>query len=246
MIETFKAARLRERTRYGSAPKPATVNRELALFKTVLNRAVNDGLLDRNPCRKVKLLAENNARDRVLTPEEFSRLLETAASYLRPILRLAYSTAACEGEILALTWDKVDLRKGLLTIGPEHSKNRPRTVPLSAEMVDMLAGLPRSLRTRAVFLRHGRPVKSIRGSFTAATARAGLDGLWFHDLRHCAITSMRKAGVPDRVIMKISGHKTLRMLDRYDKIDLADLRGAVNQTATYTATRPESEAERKL
>jgi len=47
---------------------------------------------------------------------------------------------------------------------------------------------------------------------------------------------MRKAGVPDRVIMQISGHKTLLMLHRYDNIDNDDILEAVNKTATYTAT----------
>ena len=52
-------------------------------------------------------------------------------------------------------------------------------------------------------------------------------GIVFHDLRHTFNTNMRKAGVVESVIMKITGHSTREMFDRYNTVDLGDVRGAV-------------------
>jgi integrase len=244
MIETYRTKRQKEPSYRAIKTAPATINREMALLKTVLNRAVDDGLLDRNPMKKIKMMKENNARDRVLTPEEFHKLFVCSPPHLRPIIFLAYNTAMCITEILTLTWDRVDLKKREITLRDEDTKKRPRKVPMSDIVLAMFRSLPRSLIHPQVFLRHGNPVKSIREAFNAAVKRTGLDALWFHDLRHSAITNMRKAGVPDRVIMTISGHKTLWMLHRYDKIDMDDMLEAVNKTATSTATKPQ-EGENK-
>ncbi len=244
-IKTYITKRKKMRTRFGKAVAPATINRELALLKTVLNWAVNDDMLDKNPMRSVKLLPEQNARDRTLTPDEFRRLYDCAASHLKPILILAYYTAMCKTEILELTWDRVDLERRQIILEDEHTKKRPRKVPIPENVANMFQSLPRSLKHDRVFLRKGRPIKSIKETFKSAARQASLEDLWFHDLRHTAITNMRKAGVPDRVIMTISGHKTLWMLHRYDKIDEEDLREAVNKTATYTATNPKKDDAQK-
>ncbi len=73
--------------------------------------------------------------------------------------------------------------------------------------------------------------------FEGCSGGRSIEGLTFHDFRHTAITNMRKADGPDRVIMIISGHKTLAMLDRYGRIDGEDLLLAMAETATYAATR---------
>ena len=63
----------------GKTIRPATVNRELACMKTMLNRAVRHGKLDINPISNVKKLPENNIRMRVLALEEFERLLDACS-----------------------------------------------------------------------------------------------------------------------------------------------------------------------
>ena len=59
--------------------------------------------------------------------------------------------------------------------------------------------------------------------------RGTKDGFVFHDTRHCFNTNMRKSGVPESVIMKITGHSTREMFLRYDTVDATDKRKAVNQ-----------------
>jgi integrase len=58
----------------------------------------------------------------------------------------------------------------------------------------------------------------------------------FHDLRHCAVTNLRKAGVNDSVIMSISGHKTYAMFKRYNRIDRKDREDAFKQVEKFNDT----------
>ncbi len=74
-----------------------------------------------------------------------------------------------------------------------------------------------------VFNRQGEPIKDFRESWAQACARAGVPNLHFHDLRRRAVRNMRRAGVPQVVRMKISGHKTDSMERRYNIVDADDI-----------------------
>ena len=65
---------------------------------------------------------------------------------------------------------------------------------------------------------------------TAAKVKGGIT---FHDLRHTYVTYMRKAGVPESVIMKITGHSTREMFDRYNTVDADDAKDAIERFSGY-------------
>lgn len=144
MVEAYRQKRLSEPS--GRTPqfltKPATVNREVACLKTIFNKAVTNGKADRNPVMGVKLLKENNERDRILSPEEYIRLLAHCPVHLKPVVRLAYHAGMRQGEILNLTWGQVDLKEGFIRLRPEDTKtNEGRLVPLNHELVQMFKAM---------------------------------------------------------------------------------------------------------
>jgi integrase len=91
----------------------------------------------------------------------------------------------------------------------------------------------RCLGHNRVFTYGGRPIKGIRTAFLRACRQAGLQDFRFHDLRHTFNTNMRKAGVPQSVIMKMTGHKAAAMFKRYNTVDLEDGQEACRKLDEY-------------
>jgi integrase len=231
LVEAYKQKRLAEPSYRKHQTKPATVNRELACLKTIFNKG-KDGKTERNPVNGVKMLKENNERDRVLSQEEYARLLAYCPAYLRPVVMLAYQTGTRRGEILKLTWGMVDLKKRGINLTPEVCKtNEGRFVPLKKEMVEVFKSMPQGLPGVAVFTRGGKPITSstIRVGLDIGCKRAGIENFTFHDLRHTFNTNAFMAGVPIPIIMKITGHKSLTMFKRYTTITTEDLKAAVSK-----------------
>jgi len=101
--------------------------------------------------------------------------------------------------------------------------------------MDMLRDLAkmRSLSTNHVFLYDGHPMKQLSRTFRTALREAGIKDFRFHDLRHCASTNLRRAGVDMATAMKIVGHKSKKMWKRYNAIEESDLLGAARKLNTY-------------
>jgi integrase len=218
------------------------VDQEVAAARTMINKAFHNDMVGAEVIRtfmKVdKLLKRNaNARDKIITPEQFFILMSHLPRHARGILATAFYTGMRKGEILSLTWDKVDVKKKFILLDAEDTKDgEPRRVPLCDELAKILEGIPRPIHTNHVFLYRGKPIRDIRTSFKTALKAAGMDygrkkreGVVFHDLRHTFNTLMRKAGVAESVIMSITGHSTREMFDRYNKIDEDDTRLAISK-----------------
>lgn len=230
LVEAYRQRRLGEPS--GRTPQtltaPATVNREIACFKTIFSKAMKNGKAERNPVVGVKLLKENNERERILSLDEYIRLVTECPAYLKPIVKLAYHAGMRKSEILNLTWEKVDLKEGFIRLKAEDTKTRePRSVPLSPELVEMLKTMPRGLPGVKVFMREGQPIKSIREIFDAACKRAGIEDFTFHDFRHTAINNWRLQGHDYFRIMAASGHKTMAVFKRYNRVSEDELKTLV-------------------
>ncbi len=221
----------------------ATVDQDLETAKTMAIKAFDNDIISGDALKvfkRVKKLLPHpnaNARDRILSREEYDRLMEQAKPHLKPIIATGYFTGMREGEILGLTWDKVDLKERVIRLDAEDTKDREkRDIPIFDELYDILKGLPRSLQDNHVFLYNGKRIRDIYGTLRTACRKAGIaygrfvkGGFVFHDLRHTFNTNMRKAGVADSVIMKITGHSTREMFDRYNKIDRQDAEDAMGK-----------------
>jgi len=224
----------------------ATIDDEITQAKMIVNKAFQNKLISSDTLmsfRNVKkLLKQNaNARDRVLSTSEFDSLLANAETHIRPILLTAYWTGLRKGEILKLTWNKVDLKKRLITLEAEDTKTRePRKAPIPEPLHDALCSMPRAIHDNHVFLYKGKPIKDIITSLKTACKKAGIvwgknkeGGFIFHDLRHTANDNMREAGIDQLVRMHITGHKTDVMDRRYSHVKSRELHQAADRLNNF-------------
>ena len=92
-----------------------------------------------------------------------------------------------------------------------------------------------------LFTRGKKPIRDFRISWESLCDKAGVSGLLFHDLRRSAVRNMIRRGVPERVAMMISGHKTRSVLDRYNIVGGSDLADAARRIERGRLQSVESE-----
>lgn len=207
------------------AVSAGTVIRELAYLSAIINHARREwGINVPNPVQMVRKPQSPQARVRVLTDEEVSKLLQALepigrrSHWTKPVVQLALATAMRRGELLALRWEHIDLI-GRTAFLPDTKNGDSRTVPLSTAAVQVLAELPRHI-TGVVF-----PVEffTLDAAFKRGVRRAGLEGIRFHDLRRTAITRMAEK-LPNVIeLAAVSGHKSLMVLKRYYRPTASEL-----------------------
>jgi integrase len=191
------------------------------------------------PFRKLRGMLRKgaNARKRVLTPAEYQGLYGNLKNHLKPVVAVAWWSGMRQGEILKLTWDKVDLNKRLIRLKAEDTKeDRAKVVPIARPLRDILLTLPGRAAEGFVFTYAGKPLRDITQGIGAACVASGIvygrfkdQGFVFHDLRRGFITYARKAGVERNVIMAITGHSGKGDMNRrYDQVDDVDLLKAVD------------------
>lgn len=232
-VEAFRMAR---KLPNGKFPSLSTVNYDHAMLKHCLSLAERRGLISINVAKKVTLPTPDNERDRILSSEEWERLYNAAADHLKPILLVAYQLGMRLGEILNLTWDRVDLNRGFIKLRGKDTKSKDsREVPIASGVLDALRKLNkvRQLHCPFVFLYEGQSIQGIKRAFGGACKRAGIENFRFHDLRHCAATNLRRAGVDTLTAMKIVGHKSEKMHRRYNSVSQADLTQASQKLNSY-------------
>jgi integrase len=228
----------------------ATVDYELSVVKTMVSRGIDNDKLDANalkPFRRTKKLLRrrSNARERTLEVQEYLRLLDAAPAHLKPILIVAYNTGMRKGEILGLRWDQVDLKKKMIALSADDTKEeKPKRIPLNHHVVDTLESLKKvPIISRGgglvskVFTFHGEPIDdNFRKSLIAACKASGITygmnmagGFRFHDIRATVKTNMLRAGVDKALRDIILGHSLEGMDPHYLRPSDDDLYGAITR-----------------
>jgi hypothetical protein len=162
---------------------------------------------------------------------------------------IAYETVwRCRSEILTLTSDRVNVEGGRIRLDGADSKNgqpwtaylSPATTKLLVEQRARVEALDRQLKRiiNDVFVHEngrlrGRRICEFRKAWRRACRHAGRVGLLLHDLRRSDVRSLIRSRTPEGVAMKISGHKTRAIFDRYNIVSEADLREAAKRRAQF-------------
>jgi integrase len=214
----------------------ASINRELAILKRAYTLAIRGGKLLPAHRPYIAMLAEHNIRTGFFEAEQFAAVKAKLPAALQPIAEFAYLTGwRVQSEILPLEWRHVDLKAGTVTLDVGSTKNDAgRTLYLTAALRTLLEAQKAIADTFKakdtivpfVFHRHGARVKVLYGAWRSACVKAELPGKLLHDLRRTAVRNYVRAGVPERVAMALSGHKTRSVFDRYDIVSPGDLQAA--------------------
>jgi integrase len=196
--------------------------------------AVQDGRLSTTPY--IPTLEEDNARQGFVDHGAFTALRENLPEYLRDPITFLYLSGWRLGEMKALEWRDVDLAGKIVRLRPEISKNKDgRVLPLSGGLFEIMerAHATRRLDCPFVFHRNGEPIGDFRKAWSTACKAAGLSPVLVHDLRRTAVRNMVRAGIPDRIAMSLSGHKTRSIFDRYNIVSETDLLQATERLQSH-------------
>jgi len=247
-LQAYATARLAE----GAAPQ--TVRNQLNALKHAFRLAKRAGKVVTVP--EFPLLAPAGVRTGFFEPDDFAALMTELSAPLRAPVEFAYLTGWRKAEVLHLTWDRVDFTAGMVRLDVGTTKTGAgRTFPFTALprlkvlLEEQQAHTKKIQRrtgqiTRNVFHRNGAPIKDFYEAWANACDRAARDakgvivraqliGRVFHDLRRTAVRNLVRAGVPEHTAMKLSGHKTRSVFDRYDIVSERDLADGVAKLATF-------------
>jgi integrase len=240
-VQSFVVERLKAGASNGE------INRELTVLKRAFNLGLQHELVVRKPA--IRMLKEPSARHGFFERAEYERLLAKLPDYLRPVITFAFWTGwRMRSEILPLAWDQVDLEKSTVRLWAGSTKNSEgRVISLPAELRGLLEKLWTDHTTswascRFVFHRAGQRIKSFGDAWKSGCKQAGLEGRIPHDFRRTAARNMVRAGIPERVVMHLLGHKTRSMLDRYNIVNEADLAEAAKRLDAAFSSRPSVDA----
>lgn len=206
-----------------------TVNGSLRLLRRMLSIAHEDGKIQIVP--KIRMLKAGPARKGFLAKESFDTLIGFIPPNLKPLITFLYYCGVRLGEAKQIQWSQVDLDAALIRLEEDQTKNsEARILPLPNVLVQMLEEIePKEGEVfNATNLRktwHKACVAAKLGTLTKVEGIAdpSYTGLIIHDLRRSAIKNLMKAGVNEKVAMKISGHKTRYVFDRYHIVDTEDV-----------------------
>jgi integrase len=229
-LETYRNRRKATPLANGKPRINATVNREMAALKHMLNKAVEWGLLEVSPFRKGARLTfrENNQRHRYLTEEEIERLLSACSPHLKPIVELALHTGMRKGELLNLKWDQI--RDGFIYL-IETKSGKARQIPLDDRAAQVLKAQQIRNKWKSPYVcigPDGERLKDVKKGFNAACRRAGIEDFHFHDLRHTFASHLVMKGANLKAVQRLLGHSDSKMTDRYSHLSPDHLKESVS------------------
>lgn len=209
----------------GKTLATSTVKHELMLLSHLFSTAITEwgmASLD-NPVLRIRKPKAPPGRTRRLNPQEEKKLLRKARQHSNhdfyAIVVLALETAMRQGEILSLCWENVNWRKRTVIL-PITKNGDVREVPLSRAAYNILDEYLSPKPKGNIFTYTSNGLKS---TWRFLIQEIGIQDFHFHDLRHCAISSLLERGLNAIEVATISGHKSMAMLKRYSHLDVGKL-----------------------
>lgn len=242
-VEKYKAERIK-------TVKPATVNRGLAVLRSMYNRAIEWKKIKENPCNTVRLFKENNQRLRYLEQAEINKLLDNCSGNLKGIVTVAVFTGMRRGEILNLKWTDCDFQRDVIRL-TDTKNDEIRAIPMNEQIKTALIRIRRHPTSPYIFCKcDGSPYGDVDKSFFTALKKSDIIEFHFHDLRHTFASQLVMSGVDLNTVRELMGHKSLAMTLRYSHLSSDHKRRAVDilgqRMDTIWTPKPIDEVGKKL
>ncbi|MGI9357261.1 MAG: tyrosine-type recombinase/integrase [Rhizobiaceae bacterium] len=216
-----------------------TASRTLGFLGAILKFAVDRGLRGDNPCRGIRRYQDRKI-ERYLSKQELMNLGRTLVEaekvgtnvYAIAAVRLLLLTGARKNEILSLKWDWVDFDRSLLRL--PDSKTGSKAIPLGDAAIDVLQKIPRELDSPFVFPGSGNEghLMGLQKIWERIRAKADLDSLRLHDLRHHFLSVGASSGESLYILGKLAGHKRPETTQRYAHLADDPVRQSANRIAS--------------
>jgi integrase len=220
----------------------ATINREVECLQSAFSLATKANPPKLHFVPRFPSLAENNARQGFFERAEFEAVMAKLEDQdVKDFCQWFFFTGMRPGETKALSW--ADFSRDTWSIklqGKDAKTGQPRSIALVGPLRAIIERRIQARRLDCPFIFHRKGAKlgEFRKTWKAACKAAKLPGKLVYDFRRTAVRNMSKAGVPRNVAMKISGHKTEAVFERYNISDENDIREAIAKTAAYVETLP--------
>ena len=195
-----------------------TVKHELGLVRRAMKKGIEWGYTSSVPYLASPSL-KGQARNRRLSCDEITLLLNSCDEYLKHVVILLIETAMRRGELAAITIADIDLESRLLLLS-DTKNGEDRVIPLSPRAVESISYLISHAQSPLLL---GYEKEWLTRKFIALTKAIGIDNFRLHDLRHEGISKLFEKGLNVMEVSSISGHKDLSMLKRYTHINPSTL-----------------------
>ncbi|WP_051526597.1 tyrosine-type recombinase/integrase [Alkanindiges illinoisensis] len=217
----------------------ATINREFRSLRAAINYYFTDHELShRNPLANFSL-SESEPRIRFLSNAEAARLIYASKDnyFLNCFIKLALNTGCRSGELLRLSWDRVDFNNRYLILNRENTKSkRRRFIALNETAMQVLheMKLARANNTWVFYNEQtGTHILSLKKGFRLACKMAKIDNLRIHDLRHTFASWLVQSGIPLYTVRDLLGHTCITTTERYAHLQIDNLRDALKSLPTF-------------
>ncbi len=247
LVQAYIVKRQQEKASNG------TINRETGILKRMFVLAMKQTPPKVLHAPYIPHLRDSNVRSGFFGHEDFLALRGALPDYAQVAVTLAYHSGMRMGEVCSLTWGTVNLAEGKLSLKAQDTKTEePRVLYLTGDLWRVLeAWKLRCVQSWPscawICHRNGVQLQNLNNVWRRACQRVGLGQMvhdpdkerkvWRgkipHDFRRTAIRNMIRAGVPEKVAMAISGHKTRSVFDRYNIVNEADMKAAADRLSGY-------------
>ena len=208
-----------------------TINRELSALIRMFSLGVQCSPAKVNNPPFIPKLKEATPRQGFIEAGDFLAIRGSLPDYLKGLCTFAYRTGWRLSEILTLKWNQVNLSQNIVTLNPGETKNdEGRIVYLDNELQEIFTNQLEAQKKKARLTPYVFPnedytdrIKTFRKAWMTACKNAKVGSRLFHDLRRSAVRNLVRAGVPEGVAMRISGHKTRAVFERYNIVSDTDL-----------------------